>query len=82
MYSMLLVASPFLMLRNFLQPNIARLSRFSFGLAGTEIPIILMVAAVLLPAALILFGAYLTRLRILAGVIVVLMNATPPQITD
>jgi hypothetical protein len=82
MYSMLLVATPFLMLRNFLQPNIARLSRFSFGIAGTDVPIILVVAAVLLIGGLILFRAHLTRLRILAGVIVVAMNAMAQQITD
>ena len=63
MYSMLLVATPFLMLSNFLQPNIARLSRFSFGIAGTDVPIILVVAALLLIAGLILFRAHLSPKR-------------------
>jgi VanZ family protein len=82
MYSMLLVATPFLMLRNFLQPAIARFSRSGFELGGIEIPSVPVVALILVIVSIILFRAYLTRLRVLAGVLVLLMDGLGQQISD
>ncbi len=82
MYSMLLVATPFLLLRNFLQPAIARLSRADVELAGIEVPVVPVLAAGVLIAGLIYFRAYLTRIRLLAGVLVLLLDALAQQIAD
>ena len=82
MYSMLLVLTPFLLLRNFLQPAIARFSRAGFEFAGTQIPIVPVLALVLLISSLIYFRACLTRIRVLAGVIVLFMDALAQQISD
>ena len=82
MYTMLLVATPFLMVRNYLQPAIAKLSRFGFELGGTEIPLVPVTALLTVLVLLILLRAYLTRARILAAVIVVLMLALGQQISD
>jgi VanZ family protein len=43
-YACLLVATPFLMLRNYLQPAIGRLSRATIALSSMEIPLIPLVA--------------------------------------
>jgi VanZ family protein len=79
---MLLVATPFLLLRSFLQEAIGALSRLSFNLAGTKIPIIPTIASTLLIALMILCRSYLTRRRILAGVVALLMVALAQQFTD
>ncbi|UCF34152.1 MAG: VanZ family protein [Phycisphaerales bacterium] len=82
MYSMLLVATPFLLMRNFLQPAILRFSRFGFEVAGTRVPIVPVLALVVLVGSLIAFRRYLTRIRVLAGVIVLLLNALAQQVAD
>ena len=82
MYSMLLVATPFLLLRNFLQPAIARFSRAGFTLGTTEMPIVPLLALVLLIGSLIYFRAYLTRVPLLAAGIVLLLDALAQQIAD
>ncbi len=82
MYSMLLVATPFVLLQNFLVEKISQISGSSFALGHTEIPILPLLAIVLVIALLVTFRSYLTWIRGLAAVIVVLMNALSQQITD
>jgi len=82
MYSMLLIATPFLMLRAFLQEAIGTLSRLSFTLAGMELPILPTVALALVIALVILYRSRLTLRRILAGVLALLMIALAQQFTD
>lgn len=82
MYSMLLVATPFLLLQNFLVEKISELSASSFQLGNTDIPLLPLLAAILAIALIIVYRSYLTRLRILAIVIVILMIALAQQITD
>jgi VanZ family protein len=82
LYSMLLIATPFLMLRHFLQSAIGRLSVSTFELGGIEVPIVPVAALVPVLLLLIRFRAGLTRLRILAGAVAVLMIALAQQITD
>jgi len=82
LYSMLLVATPFVMLQNFLQDAIARLSRWSVAAGSVDVPIVPTTAAVLFVVLLIAFRRYITRMRILAGVMAVLMIALAQQITD
>jgi hypothetical protein len=82
MYGVLLVATPFLMLRAFLQEAIAALSRLSFTLMGVELPVIPTIALTLLIVFLILYRSRLTLRRILAGVLALLMIALAQQIAD
>jgi len=82
MYGMLLVATPFVLLQNFLVEKIAEISSSSFKLGNTELPILPILAVVFVIALLIRFRTYLTLPRVLAVVIVVLMNALSQQITD
>ena len=82
LYSMLLVATPFLLLRNFLQPTILILTRFGFKLAGMEIPVVPLLALVLLAGSVLCFRRYLTRAHLLAGASVFLMIALAQQIAD
>ena len=82
MYSLLLVATPFLLVRNFLQDAIGDITQFSMTLLGQRVPVIPAIAFILAIILLILFRAYLTKLRILAGIIVLLIIALSQQITD
>ena len=82
MYSMLLVATPFVLLQNFLVEEISRLSGSSFELAGHSVPFLPIIA--LAAAVLIIIAArhQITKLRIAAVVIVLAMTALAQQVTD
>ncbi len=82
MYAMLLVATPFIFLQNFLIEKISELSHSSFTINNTEIPIIILIAITVITSVLFLFRSYLTFMRLLAIFIVVLMNGLAQQITD
>jgi len=82
MYSMLLVVTPFILLQNFLVEIIAKVSGSTVELAGSEIPVLPYIAFILLIACLIIFRSYLTKLRLLAGVIAILMFGLAQQFTD
>jgi VanZ family protein len=82
MYSMLLVATPFLLLQRFLQDAIGIISSSTLPVAGIKEPIVPSIAVLLLLVLIILFHSRLTRRRILAGVAALLMIAVAQQITD
>lgn len=82
LYSLLLVATPFLILRRFLQEAIGKCSAFTFELAGTEIPLVPVLALLVVTSLLIYFHAYVTRLRILAAAVALIMIAFGQQIND
>jgi hypothetical protein len=82
MYSMLLVATPFILLQNFLQQAIGELSASKVPIGKTSIPIVPLVALALVLVMGWRFRRHLTRLRILAGVAAILMIALAQQITD
>jgi VanZ family protein len=79
---MLLVATPFVLLQNFLVETIGAVSGSTFELGGREIPIVPTAALVLAVVLLIRYRALLTRLRIVAAVVGVLMILLAQQITD
>jgi len=82
MYSLLLIATPFILLRNYLVQAIAVISdtsTYPFGIELKLIPLIALIIAIIL---LIVFRSKITRLRILAVGLVVLLNALAQQITD
>jgi len=82
LYSLLLIATPFVLLQNFLVEMIAHVSGSRVELAGHSIPIVPVAALVVALAGLAYFRSRITGLRIVAVVVVVLMNALAQQITD
>ena len=82
MYSMLLVATPFILLQSFLVETIGRVSGTTVALGGLDIPIVAAGALVLVIAAAVYFRSHITRRLIIAVVIVLLMITLAQQITD
>jgi hypothetical protein len=82
LYSLLLIATPFILLQNFLVETIGAISSSSFELFGRRIPIVPTAALVLAIVLLIRYRSLLTRVRIAAAVIAVLLIALAQQITD
>ena len=82
LYLSLLVATPFVLVQNFLQDAIQQLSVLKIELFNFEIVIVPIIAMVLCFIALIIFRAYLSRIRLLGAVIAVVMIALAQQIAD
>lgn len=82
MFSILLFATPFIMLRNYMQEAIGSLSRFSFNLLGAEIPYILAIALTAAILLIIIYRRHITLYRILAVIAVFLMLALAQKSTD
>jgi len=82
LYSMLLVATPFIMLRVFLQEAIGKLSISSFSVGEVTIHVIPAAALILLVSLLVVFRSRFTRRRALAGVCALLLVALAQEITD
>jgi surface polysaccharide O-acyltransferase-like enzyme len=82
MYSMLLVATPFILLQSFLMEAISGICGTTFPVGDLNIPVLPVVGLVLVIAAGIYFRRRLTRRSIAAVVVAVLMIALSQQITD
>jgi VanZ family protein len=82
LYSFLLVATPFVLLQNFLVEMISKASGSSIELGGLEIPVLPYTVVILLVLLLAIFRSRLTKLRILGGVIAIVMIALAQQVTD
>jgi VanZ family protein len=82
MYSMLLVATPFVLLQNFLVEEISRLSGSSFELAGRSIPILAVVAVGIAAVMLIIMRNRLSGVRVAGLALVLLMITAAQQVTD
>jgi VanZ family protein len=82
MYSMLLVATPFILLQSFLMEAISGISGTTFPVGDRNIPVLPVVGLVVVIAAGIYFRRRLTRRLIAAVVVAVLMIALSQQITD
>jgi len=82
LYSSLLVATPFVLLRSFTVDFIGRASRSTFTMGGIELPIVGTVAIVLFVVALVALRRHLTLYRLAAIVIGVLTILLAQQITD
>ncbi len=82
MFAILLFATPFILLRNFLQEAIGSVSRFSFGILGMEIPFVVAIGIILAIALVIALRRYITIYRVLAVAAVVLMVALAQKSTD
>ncbi len=82
LYSMLLVATPFIMLQNFLQEAIGSLSRLSFTAFDREIAYVPAAGAALVIIAIAVFYRHITRRVIYAAIAVILLDALAQQIAD
>lgn len=82
LYSMLLVATPFILLQNFLVEAISHASRSTIALGGLTIPIVPVVGVVVAAGLLICFRALVTARLFIALAIVLLMNVLAQQVTD
>jgi len=75
LYSFLLVATPFIMLRAYMQEAVGQLTRIYVEIAGREIVIVPWAVLVLFLAILVLARRHLTPLRIAAGFIALALVA-------
>jgi VanZ family protein len=82
LYSMLLVATPFLMLRGFLQSAIGHASIYTVHLGGLPIVVVPTLALIGAIVLLIVVRRAITRRRVLAVAVAALMIALTQQITD
>ncbi len=82
LYSLLLIATPFLMLQGFLQQALGEASRYQTSLLGTDVVVVPTIATLAGIAFLILFRSHITWLRILAGLVVVGMVVIAQQFSD
>jgi len=82
MYGLLLVATPFILLRNYLVHAISLASDSSFSAFGFEVKLIPISALLVLVMLLLVFRKQITKLRLLAAAIVILLNALAQQVTD
>ncbi len=82
LYSLLLVATPFVLLQNFLQQAIGTISVSSVEIAGHSIPIVPSIAVILLIGVLIVLRSRLKWHHILAAIVALVMIGLAQQITD
>lgn len=82
LYSFLLIATPFLMLREHMQEVMGQVSALHIHLFGAERPIIPWAAGLLVVLILILWRRHITRLRLAAFLIALGLVALAQQITD
>ncbi len=82
LYSLLLVGTPFLMLRAYMQDAIGHLSAAQLELGGVEVPWVLVLLAGALVPALALLRRHLTLRHGAAALVALAMVAAAQQITD
>lgn len=82
LYGALLVATPFLMLRAYLQDAIGRLSAAEVAVFGLSVPVVPLAAAALAALALAVLRPAVTRRRVLAVLAGLGLIALAQQITD
>lgn len=81
-YSLLLIATPFVLLRRFMQEAIGRASRAQFELAGVGVPIALVLGAAVVVVGVLALRRHITPLRLLAVGVAVAMNLLAQQFID
>jgi len=82
LYTLLLIATPFLMCRTFMQDTIGRMSASRFSLGSLAVPRVPIVAVVFAGLLLLLFRPRITVRRAIAVVIGLAMFAFGQQLTD
>ncbi|MDP8241884.1 MAG: VanZ family protein [Candidatus Celaenobacter antarcticus] len=82
LYSLLLIATPFLLIQNYLQQAIGMASDLSFNVWKLEVPYILAIAIIFVIAILVVFRHKITHFRIFACIVVILMVILGQHSTD
>ena len=81
-YSLLLIATPFLLLQNYLQSFIGQLSHIEFTLFDKNIPVIPTVAFILLLFLVVWLRKKFTRIRIVGWIAIFAMFWVGQYLTD
>ena len=81
-YALLLIATPFLLLQNYLQSFIGKLSEINITLFENEVPVIPLIAFLLVLFLAIGLRKHFTRTRIVGWLIIVIMFWIGQQLTD
>ena len=81
-YALLLIATPFLLLQNYLQSFIGKLSEINITLFENEVPIIPLIAFLLVLFLAIGLRKHFTRTRTIGWLIIVIMFWIGQQLTD
>ncbi len=82
MYAFLLIATPFILLRNYMVQAIALASGYSFSVSGIELKVTPTAGFLVVAALLIIYRKYITKKVLLAGMIIVALDALAQQVTD
>ena len=82
LYSMLLIATPFIMLQAFLQSTIGYLSTYTIEIGPLPIVVIPTVVLIAVIVGLIYFRSYITKTRVLAAAVALGLITLAQQITD
>ncbi len=82
LYVMLLVATPFLLLQNYLQAFIGKLSLYYFEFLGIDIPYVVVLALIFLITLVILNLKNLSRFRIISILITFLLMIIGQKLSD
>jgi len=82
LYSLLLVATPFIMLQNYLQLSIAFFSRANFHLGNISIPYILLIALAIILFLFFKFRKLLNKKRILSLSFIILLVFAGHSVSD
>ncbi|MEA1972538.1 MAG: VanZ family protein, partial [Candidatus Cloacimonadota bacterium] len=81
-YVLLLIATPFLLLQNYLQSFIGKLSRLTFSVSDFEIPYVVVIAVIVFGFALVSYRKKLNRIRIIGIFITFLLIYIGQELTD
>ncbi len=82
LYSLLLIATPFLLIQNYLQQAIGMLSQSSFSLWDLNVPYILAIAIIFMITFILILRHQITRFRILALITVIALIILGQNSTD
>ena len=82
LYILLLVATPFLLLQNYLQTFIGKLSIYSFTFIGIDIPFVVLIALILATALIVKNLKYLSKFRIISIGVTVLLMIIGQELSD
>ena len=81
-YVLLLIATPFVLLKNYMQAAIGRLSEFSFHISNIEIPYVLIVFTIVITIFLIIYRKYLNKIRLISIVGILILIYIGQNSTD
>jgi VanZ family protein len=82
MYASLLIATPFILLRNYMVQAISLASAYSLSVFGIELKATPVAGFVILAALIMIYRKYISGKALLAGAIIIALDALAQQLTD